>query len=75
LSHILLNCCLLNTINKIIGQAINFEENAAFSDELFDIDYLKTVFPRAPAQLIVPGEPEEPSEVEKTIEEFKRIFE
>jgi len=58
-----------------VNQAINFEENAAFPEELFDIDYLKTVFPLAPAQPIVPGEPGEPSEVEKTIEEFRRIFE
>ena len=58
-----------------VNQAINFEENATFSDELFDIDYLRTVSPRAPAQPIVPGEPQEPSEVEKTIEEFRRIFE
>jgi len=58
-----------------VNQAINFEENATFSEELFDIDYLRTVSPRAPAQPIVPGEPEEPSEVEKTIEEFRRIFE
>ena len=58
-----------------VNQAINFEENATFSEELFDIDYLKTVFPRSPEQPIVPGEPEEPSEVEKTIEEFRRIFE
>ncbi len=58
-----------------VNQAINFEENATFSEELFDIDYLKTVFPRSSTQPIVPGEPEEPSEVEKTIEEFRRIFE
>ena len=58
-----------------MNQAINFEENANFPAELFDINYLKTVFPRAPIQPIVPGEPEEPSEVEKTIEEFRRIYE
>ncbi len=58
-----------------VNQALNFEENASFSEELFDIDYLKTVFKQAPLQPIVPGEPEEPSEVEKTIEEFRRIFE
>jgi hypothetical protein len=58
-----------------MNQAINFEENVNFPAELFDIDYLKTVFPRAPIQPIVPGEPEEPSEVEKTIEEFRRIYE
>ena len=58
-----------------VNQALNFEENASFSEELFDIDYLKTVFNQAPLQPIVPGEPEESSEVEKTIEEFRRIFE
>jgi hypothetical protein len=58
-----------------VNQAINLEENPTFPEELFDIDYLKTAFPRAPLQPIVPGEPEEPSEVEKTIEEFRRIFE
>jgi hypothetical protein len=58
-----------------VNQAINFKENATFSEELFDIDYLKTVFTQAPVQPIVPGEPEEPSEVEKTIEDFRRIFE
>ena len=58
-----------------VNQAINLEENPTFPRELFDIDYLKTAFPRAPLQPIVPGEPEEPSEVEKTIEEFRRIFE
>ena len=58
-----------------VNQAINLEENATFSEELFNIDFLKTVFNEAPVQPIVPGEPEEPSEVEKTIEEFRRIFE
>ena len=58
-----------------VNQAINLEENPTFPKELFDIDYLKTAFPREPVQPIVPGEPEEPSEVEKTIEEFRRIFE
>jgi hypothetical protein len=58
-----------------VNQVINLEENPTFPKELFDIDYLKTAFPKAPVQPIVPGEPEEPSEVEKTIEEFRRIFE
>jgi hypothetical protein len=58
-----------------VNQAINLEENPTFPKELFDIDYLKTAFSREPVQPIVPGEPEEPSEVEKTIEEFRRIFE
>jgi hypothetical protein len=58
-----------------VNQVLNLKENATFSEELFDVDYLKTVFNQAPVQPIVPGEPEEPSEVEKTIEEFRRIFE
>ncbi|NNL76940.1 MAG: hypothetical protein HKO68_11440, partial [Desulfobacterales bacterium] len=58
-----------------VNQAKNFEENAVFSKELFDIEHLKLVYPRALAQPIIPGEAEEPSEVQKTIEEFKRVFE
>ena len=59
-----------------VNQAKNFEENATFSKELFDIDHLEMIYPRTislpPA---APGAPEEPSEIQKTIEEFKRIFE
>lgn len=59
-----------------VNQARNFEENATFSKELFDIEHMKMVYPRT---LSLPpaagGAPEEPSEVQKTIEEFKRIFE
>jgi hypothetical protein len=58
-----------------VSQAKNFEENATFSDDLFDIERLKMVYPRKLALPIAPGAPEEPSEVQKTIEEFKRIFE
>ena len=61
-----------------VNQAINFEEDANFSRELFDIEHLKNEYPRAPVQPIVPGEPDEPdepSEIEKAIEEFRRIFE
>jgi len=56
-------------------QAQSFEENALFSEELFDIEYLETVYPRAAMQPIPPEVVEEPSEVQKTIDEFKRIFE
>ena len=59
-----------------VNQAENFEENATFSKELFDIDHLEMVYPRTisppPA---ASGAPEEPSEIQKTIEEFKHIFE
>jgi hypothetical protein len=58
-----------------VSQAINFEENAIFSEELFDVEHLKVVYPQAPLQPITPAEAEEPSEVQKAIEDFKRIFE
>jgi outer membrane lipoprotein-sorting protein len=58
-----------------VSQAQNFEENAIFSEDLFDIEYLKSVYPRAALQPIPPEAAEEPSEVQKTIEDFKRIFE
>ena len=46
-----------------------------FSEDIFDIEHLKVVYPRAPLQPIQPEATEEPSEVQKTIEDFKRIFE
>jgi hypothetical protein len=58
-----------------VSQAQSFEENAMFSEDLFDIDHLKAVYPRAPLQPIPPKAAEEPSEVQKAIEDFKRIFE
>jgi hypothetical protein len=58
-----------------VSQAKNFEENASFPKELFDIDHLKMDYPRVPLQPIAPEAAEEPSEVQKTIEDFKRIFE
>jgi len=58
-----------------VSQAKNFEENAMFSEEFFDIEHLKAIYPRAPLQPIPPEATEEPSEVQKTIEDFKRIFE
>jgi hypothetical protein len=58
-----------------VSQAQNFEENAMFSEELFDINHLESVYPRALLQPIPPEAAEEPSEVQKTIDDFKRIFE
>ena len=57
-----------------VNQVKNFEENPTFSPELFNIEHLKTVYPQAPEQPIVHGESEEPSEVQRTIDEFKRVF-
>ena len=59
-----------------VNETKKFEENASFSKELFDIAHLKTVYPRTLSfPPVASGTPEEPSEVQKTIEEFKRIFE
>ena len=58
-----------------VNQAQNCEENATFSEALFDIDQLEATYPQAPVHPAVPGANEEPSEIQKTIEEFKRIFE
>jgi hypothetical protein len=58
-----------------VSQAKNFEENPAFSKELFNIDQLKSVYPEAPLQPAASEPVAEPSEIQKTIEDFKKIFE
>ena len=58
-----------------VSQAQSFEENATFSRELFDIEHQKLLYPKASAPAAVSETSEESSEVQKTIEEFKRIFE
>ena len=58
-----------------VNQIKSFREGDIFSEDLFDIEHLRSVYPLAPEQPLVPGEPEEPSEVQKTIDEFKRVFE
>ena len=58
-----------------VNQIKSFREGDGFSEDLFDIEHLRSVYPLAPEQPLVPGEPEEPSEVQKTIDEFKRVFE
>ncbi len=58
-----------------VNQIKSFREDDGFSEDLFDIEHLRSVYPLAPEQPLVPGEPEEPSEVQKTIDEFKRVFE
>ncbi len=58
-----------------VSQVIKVEEDAIFSDALFDIERLKLSYPQASTQPALPDESEEPSEVQQTIEEFKRIFE
>jgi len=58
-----------------VNQIKSFREGDIFSEDLFDIEHLRSVYPLAPEQPLVPGEPGEPSEVQKTIDEFKRVFE
>jgi len=58
-----------------VNQVKNFREADIFSDDLFDIEHLRSIYPLAPEQPLIPGEPDEPSEVQKTIDEFRRVFE
>lgn len=57
-----------------VRQVKRFEEDPTFPEDLFDIDYLQTVYPRATAQSAGAETADEPSEIQKTIENFKRIF-
>ena len=59
-----------------VNQLKSFRGGDEFSEDLFDIDYLRSSYPLAPRQPLVPGESEEePSEVQKTIDEFRKVFE
>ena len=59
-----------------LNQLKSFHEGDEFSEDLFDIDNLRSAYPLAPEQPLVPGESEEePSEVQKTIDEFRKVFE
>ena len=60
-----------------VNQIKSFREDDVFSEDLFDIEHLRSVYPPVPDQPHVPGEEEEeePSEVQKTIDEFRRVFE
>ncbi len=58
-----------------VNQVKSFRGGDTFSDDLFDIEHLRSVYPLAPEQPLVPGESQEPSEVQRTIDEFKRVFE
>ncbi len=55
-------------------RSINFEENAPFSRELFDIDQLQTVYQRQPPKPADEQLPGQSSEVQKAIEEFQSLF-
>lgn len=53
----------------------NIQVNPTLPQKLFDIDYLKTIYP--PMAVLTPGQAEtdELSDVQKTIEDFKKIYE
>jgi hypothetical protein len=57
-----------------VSQVKNVELNPNFPEELFNVEYLKAKYPQVSLTPSIPGESEEPSEVQKTIEEFRRIF-
>jgi hypothetical protein len=58
-----------------VSQVKNLDLNPTFADALFDIQHLKTLYPHATEPPIRSGASEEMTEVQKTIEDFKRIFE
>lgn len=64
--------------NNILMREINVDKikvNPSFSENLFDIDHLKSIYP--PAAPILPDRHESDGlgEVRKTIEDFKKIYE
>ena len=53
----------------------NIKVNPSFPDELFDIEHLKSLYPQiAPAEQ-EQGNKEDMNEVQKTIEDFKKLYE
>jgi len=58
-----------------VSQVKNVDLNPNFPEDLFDLEHLKTIYPHASTRPIRSGESEESTEVQKTIEDFKRIFE
>ena len=65
-------------INSILVREIHVKTikvNPSFSDELFDIEHLKTIYPQMATAVPEHDKIEELDEVKKTIEEFKKIYE
>ena len=64
--------------NDILLREINVKSikmNPSFSKDLFDIEYLKSIYQTAAPVVPDQNESEELNEVQKTIEEFKKIYE
>ncbi len=55
-------------------QVNNYQINANFPKDVFDIGQLMTAYPQAPRAPGFPAKKEGLSEVQKTIEQFKKIF-
>ena len=53
----------------------NIKMNPSFSKDLFDIEHLKSIYQTAAPVVPDQSESKELNEVQKTIEEFKKIYE
>jgi outer membrane lipoprotein-sorting protein len=53
----------------------NISVNSSFSEELFDINHLKSLYPQAASAEQELGKKDELNEVQKTIEDFKKLYE
>ena len=53
----------------------NIRVNPSLSQELFDIDHLKSIYPPVAASTLNSNETDGLNEVQKTIEKFKKIYE
>ncbi len=62
-----------NLIREILVQ--NIIMNRSFSDELFDIEYLRSIYPSVTPVVTDQDEVEKEDEIQKIIEEFKNIYE
>ncbi len=60
-------------IREILVQ--NIIMNLSFSDELFDIEYLRSIYPSVTPVVTDQDEVEKEDEIQKIIEEFKNIYE
>jgi hypothetical protein len=64
-----------NTVLVRVIKAQRYELNPAFSFDLFDIERIRSTYPQASPALNDSGESESISEVQRTIDEFSKMFE
>jgi hypothetical protein len=53
----------------------NIKVNPSFSKKLFDIKHLKSLYPQGPPAIPEQENKKDLDEVQKTIEDFKRLYE